>query len=372
VDLNVILIILAFSCFVIYLRYLQIFKSGILKRDLKLNSNKKTVSVIVAARNEENNLHHLLTALVNQSYPHHLFEIIIADDGSEDKTAEIVQSFMEKWDNIKFLSVQGREGVISPKKNALSQAIKISKNEIIMLTDADCITSKYWIESMTASYDVDTSMVVGFSYTRILDWEKASLVQKYEHLDFIFMFLAAAGAISSRKYFSCSGQNLSYSRKAFEKVDGFNQIGHLISGDDVNLMQLMRRCGLKIKFAFNTHSFVKTKPVESWIQLLNQRTRWASNFKWQMNLNPEFFYYLTAVFLNTFLPVILIFKIWFLGLGLLLLRMILEYDFIKLGFKVFELKKNKLKFYPFWFIMQPFYILLVTLLGILGIFKWKK
>jgi len=340
VDFNNILIIVTIVSFLIYLRYLQIFRSGINNRNLDLDTEKRTVSVIIAARNEESNLHHLLTALVNQSYPADLYEIIIADDGSEDRTSEIVQSFMSKWDNIKLVSVKGREEAASPKKNALAQAIKSSTNEIILLTDADCITGKYWIQSMVASYEEDTSMLVGFSYTRIIDWEKASLVKKYEHMDFIFMFLAAAGAIVSQKYFSCSGQNLSYTRKAFEQVGGFEQISHLISGDDVNLMQLMRKAGLKIKFAFNNHSFVQTKPVESWLQLLNQRTRWASNFKWQYNLNPEFFFYLTIVFLNTFLPIVMIFKVWYLGLGILLFRMHQEHKFVKLGFDVFDLEKN--------------------------------
>lgn len=371
-NINVILIIVSFSFFLIYLRYLDIFKNGLKNRKINLNTSKRKVSVIIAARNEENHIHQLLTALVNQSYPQELYEIIIADDSSQDKTAEIVDEFAQKWNNIRLFTVLDRKKALSPKKNALKQAIRSSRNEIILLTDADCITGKYWIESMVASYEDDTDMVVGFSRTRLLDWDKAALAQKYEHLDFILMFFAAAGAISSGKHFSCSGQNLSYLKKAYDQVEGFDQISHLISGDDVNLMQLMRRAGLNIKFAFNKHSFVKTRPVNNWGELLNQRTRWASNFKWQVGLNPEFFFYLIAVFMNTFLPVILFFKIWYLGVGLLLIRMVLEYKFIELGFKIFDLKKNMLKFYPVWFIMQPLYILIVTILGILGFYKWKR
>jgi len=371
-DFTTILIIVSCISFLIYIRYLLLFQKGVKERDNDLSSKKLTVSVIVAARNEEKNIHHLLTTLINQSYNRELYEIIIADDCSEDGTAGIVADFAEKWDNIRLISVEGRGEAASPKKNALTQAIKVSRNEIILLTDADCIAGKYWIESMVASYKDDTAMVVGFSSTRVIDWKKAGLAQKYEHLDFLLMFFAAAGAISTNRYFSCSGQNLSYRKEAYEKVKGFNDIAHLISGDDVNLMQLMRREGLKIEFAYNSHSFVKTKPVKSWSELLNQRTRWASNFKWQMKLNPEFFYYLTAVFFNTYLPFILLFKLWYLGLGMIFLRMYLEFRFIRSSFSIFQQGKNKLNFYPVWFILQPVYIFTVTVRGILGIFKWKR
>lgn len=366
------LIIISCLSFLVYIRYLLLFREGLSNHDNTQNNLKEKVSVIIAARNEEKDLPHLLTALVNQSYPIELFEIIVADDGSTDRTPEIVNEFCLKWPNVRLLSVRNRETAISPKKNALEQAISLSRNPVILLTDADCLMGKHWISSRLAAYQKDTAMLAGFSETRLVNWKKAPLFQKFENFDFNLMFIAAAGAISAGKYFSCSGQNLSYRKAAFEKVGGFSKIRHLISGDDVNLMQLMRQAGLKIDFSYNHHSFVKTKPVESWQRLLNQRSRWASNFRWQFSLNPEFFLYLTAVFLNTFLPIILLFRFWYLGLGMILLRVFLEYDLIKQGYQIFQLKKNKLNFYPVWLIMQPVYILIVTFLGIFDVFRWKK
>ena len=371
-NFNIGLIILTFVVLIAYLRYLQIFYLGIQIKSENFNSKKKNVSVIIAARNEGKNINHLLTSLVNQSYPKGMYEIIVADDASSDNTVKIVKEFSEKWNNIHLIEVKNRDKVVSPKKNALTQAIDSSKGEIIVSTDADCIMSKYWIEAMVASFEEDTAMVAGFSKTRITDWEKASLSQKFEHIDFILMFLATAGAISSGKYFSCSGQNIAYTRTAYDQVGGFEEIAHLLSGDDVNLMQIMRRQGLKVKFAFSNYSYVTTKPADGWSQLLNQRIRWASNMKWQIKLNPEFFTYLIYVFLITFLPILVILKIWWLGLGIILVRMLKEYQFIKLGFSIFRIEKNKLKFYPIWFILQPVYILVVSILGLMDVFKWKK
>jgi len=355
-----------------YFDYLRIFLRGLRNRKESLNFSKRKVSVVIAVRNEEKNISFLLTSLVNQSYPDDLYEIIIANDGSTDRTSEIVNEFSNKWSNIKLLEVKDRDKAISPKKNALQQAIDAANGEIIVSTDADCLAGKYWIESMVANFEDDVSMVAGLSKTKLEKWERSSLVRKFEHFDFLSMFFAAAGSISSGKYFSCSGQNIAYRKNAFEQVGKFEKIKHLISGDDMNLMQLFRKDGMKVKFAFSKHSYMQTKPVQNLKQFLNQRSRWASNTKWQLQLNPEFFVYLLSVFLMTFLPLILIFIIPWLGIILMLFKALLDYYFIKNGFSVFSIDSEKLKFFPAWFFLQPVYVILVGIIGQFNVFRWKK
>jgi len=360
-----------FAFLLIYLFYLRLFYIGLKNRNVKFNNAKPFVSVVVAVRNEEHNIARLLTTLVNQTYLSDQFQIIIANDGSTDGTASIVEKFSQKWDKIKLLNVTGREKAVSSKKNALSQAIEIADGEIILSTDADCQVGKYWIESMVSCFD-DNEMVIGFSRTKLADWAKASFIRKFEHFDFIAMLFAAAGAISSGKYFSCSGQNIAYKKAAFNKVGGFEKIKHLISGDDVNLMQLFRKSRMNVRFAFTDHSYVYTRPIKNIGKFLSQRSRWTSNMKWQILLNPEFFVYLLSVFFITFLQIIILFHFWQLGIGLLLMRMLLEIIFLKYGYEVFGEDKKKLMFYPVWFIMQPLYIIAVAVMGSLNIFSWKK
>ncbi len=367
---NIVYLIISISV-LIYLYYLRLFFIGLRNRKEPADTFKKKVSVIVAARNEEKNISKLLTSLVNQHYPEHLFEIIIADDGSEDSTATIIEQFAKKWENIKLIKVTNRKEVDSPKKNALSQAIEASSGDIILSTDADCIVGKYWISSIIANLK-RSDMVTGFSRTMIKDWKKSTLLHKFEHFDFVSMFAAAAGAISSGKYFSCSGQNIAYKKKSFLKVGGFEKIKHLISGDDVNLMQLFRKTGMKVSFSFSPHSFAYTVPCKSWSQFLSQRSRWSSNIKWQTSLNPEFFFYLICVFFIMILPIVLIFKVWWFGLGIILLRAILEIEFLKLAFSIFCEDKKRLLFYPAWLIIQPVYFVLIAFMGVMNFFRWKE
>jgi len=356
---------------IIYKRYINIYTKGI-NIPAKISSPRKyTASIIVAAHNEEGNISNLLTALVNQSYPTELMEIIIANDSSTDRTRDIVLSFQKRWPVIKLIDVVGRDTVQSPKKNALQQAIDKSCGEIILTTDADCIVGQYWVESMISNYEEDIDMVVGFSQTSIINWKKSSLVQKFEFFDFVVMYGVVAGAIAQGKYFSCIGQNLSYRKSTFYKVGGFERIKKYLSGDDINLLQLFRKEDAKVAFSFNRYSFARTRAASSWIQLFNQRSRWASNMKLQLKLNPEFFLYLLSVICLTSMIFITLFLDYKVGLLFIGTKAFFEYRFINKVFNKFKIDNNRLNFFPLWIILQPIFGIIVSLMGQVNMFKWK-
>ena len=77
---------------------------------------------------------YLLAALQQQTYPKELFEVIVIDDHSEDRTAEIVKQF----NDVKLLSLQN-ESINSYKKKAIETGIAAATGELIVTTDADCI-----------------------------------------------------------------------------------------------------------------------------------------------------------------------------------------------------------------------------------------
>ena len=93
----------------------------------------RRLSLVIPARNEERNISTLLRALENQSYPRHLFEVIVIDDHSTDSTAEMVQGFQ----GVRLLHLK-EEGINSYKKKAIATGIDAATGEIIVTTDADC------------------------------------------------------------------------------------------------------------------------------------------------------------------------------------------------------------------------------------------
>lgn len=336
----------------------------------EVNFEKKRVSVVIVARNEAKNLPLLMTSLLSQDYPRELYEIVFGDDDSEDDTEKIMHSYIEAGHNIKYIKSLGRDEAISPKKVALSMAIEAADGDIILTTDADCLVPITWISSMVSRFSDDVSMVAGYSRTLIPAWDKASLLQKYEHFDFALTYMVLGGGYTLGKSWACIGQNLAYRKSAWEAVGGFSKIMHLISGDDVNLMQLMRREGHKIIFNFAPASFTYTHPVKSWKQFINQRSRWASNIKYQLSFNPEFFFILFSMACLYWGGIILLFVNLKLGLLVLAYRIIIELLMVSYSHKHFGVSSRMLRFYPIWLMIMTFMLVFTMILGQLGIFVW--
>ncbi len=335
-----------------------------------LNFEKKRVSVVIVARNEAKNLPLLMTCLLSQDYPEELYEIVFGDDDSQDGTEKIIREYIEAGHNIKYIRSMGREDVVSPKKVALSRAIEAAEGDIILTTDADCMVPRSWITSMVSHFSEDISMVAGYSRTLIPAWEKASILQKYEHLDFALTYMVLGGGYILGKSWACIGQNLAYRKSAWEAVGGFSKIMHLISGDDVNLMQLMRQEKHKIIFNFSPASFTHTHPVKSWKQFINQRSRWASNMKYQLSFNPEFFFILFSMACLYWGSIILMFVNLRLGLLIFAYRILIELTMVSYSRKHFGVSARMLRFYPLWLIIQTFMLVFTMVLGQLGIFVW--
>jgi len=114
--------------------------------------NGTFISVIVAARNEEKNIGNLIAAIQKQNYHPHLFELIIVDDHSTDKTADVIKPFLSNQIQLIALNVSDKT-TVAYKKNAIDIGIKNSKGELIITTDADCIMSENWLSTIAAFYE---------------------------------------------------------------------------------------------------------------------------------------------------------------------------------------------------------------------------
>ncbi len=356
--------------FITYIYFCIRFWHGYRHFKNEISPVKKLVSVIIVARNEAANLRELFLCLLNQDYPRDLYEVILADDDSEDETEAIVTSYISSEMNVSYLKVDGRDQVISPKKQALEKAIAMAKGEIILTTDADCVLPPTWIKSMVSLFTDKVSMVAGYSRTYLKDWQQESTLHKYEHLDFAFTYMVMAGGYTIGRSWACIGQNLAYRRSAFYDVGGFDSIRHLISGDDVNLMQVMRRHGHKIVFNFSPASFVFTHPVKSWKQLVNQRSRWASNMKHQIKFNPEFFYILLSMAFMYWGGLLMIFFNLYLGIFIFAFRILIENITLHNARRHFGVTSQMMRFYPTWLVIQTFFLVFTMVLGQFNIFVW--
>ena len=333
------------------------------------------VSVVVAARNEEAFIGDCLASLVRQTCPADRYEVVVADDDSEDGTRDIVRAFAARHANVRLVTPGPEDAGLRAKKRPMNAGIRESRGEILLTTDADCRVPPTWVASTVAHFAPDVGAVVGFS--QVARSRSGGWVERLQGIDFLALMSAAAGALGVGVPLAASGQNLAYRRSLFEAAGGFREIGRRASGDDVLLLQLMRRAR-QGRIVFNTDpgAFVETHRTESLTGLVRQRLRWASNGASQARLNPPFFLYISAVFLsNLLIPLTLI-------AGLIrdasvtvpfacgIVKTLAEFAVLLCGASAFR-RFDLLRAFPLWAALQPFYIVFVGLFGSVGRFAWK-
>jgi len=272
---------------------------GVLRLRRCIQNETPSVSVIVAARNEEQTIGPLLDALLQQDYPD--YEILIVDDRSTDRTASIIRHYLDSNDNIRLITIETLSGSMPPKKNALEAGIRQARGEIMCFTDADCIPGTSWIRSLAACFTREVGLVAGFSpYSRNpspasphAQSEKSlmsRLLFRFIQYEELRGGLWAAGSIGLGLGWLCTGRNLAYRRTVWNEVGGFSRISHSVSGDDDLFLQLVRRTTRwKIRFTTDPQSYVRTVPPSGFGQFVEQRKRHFSAGKWFSPLLKAFF-----------------------------------------------------------------------------------
>lgn len=371
------LIIISLSFAVtIHSGYLIIFIIGFFIPGKHYSSETPKVSVIIAVRNEEQKIERCINSICNQTYSNKLFEVIIVNDQSDDATEEIVKSLQKKYNNLKVINIAERPQNYAPKKYAINEALKIADGAIILTTDADITVKPTWVESIVSFFEKDIGLVVGFSSVRENQTKK--IFQKFEALDFLMLMTATKGSVRIGIPVSCSGQNLSFRRKAFNDVGGFGAQDKTQSADDVLLLHLMRKSKKwKIVFADDPNAFVETDATASITGLLKQRIRWAAMgvSQFTKSLNLAVVSIATAV-VN--IGLLLLLTGYFL-FSAELQKFIMMAFFIKFIFELFIAvlgrvyfnKSQLLRYFPVLFVLYMPYILVISLFSLFGNFKWK-
>ncbi len=339
---------------------------------IKVGNNPKNhfISVIVAARNEENFLEKLLEILINQNYQN--YEVIISNDRSTDSTQEIIEEFSKKSSILKFITIEKESEKFVGKKNALNEAIKISSGEILAFTDADCLPSKNWLKEINRMYENDVDIVAG--YSPLISQKNNSFLNKIKNLERSSVFAVTAGSFFWHWGITCTARNFSYRKSIFEKVNGFSSISHIRSGDDDLMLQKISKFSKKMKFMFSPDSFVPSYDKEDFKSQISLEVRRGSKWK---------YYTLPIKILSLTIMIYYLFLLYFLIIGLsnpIFLKLFI-YSFVAktlsefLILFTFLLRIGKLEQLSVFIFAELFYIpyfIFFGLKGTFGKYKWKN
>jgi cellulose synthase/poly-beta-1,6-N-acetylglucosamine synthase-like glycosyltransferase len=244
-----------------------------LKRpDITRASLNTKVTVLIAARNEEERIRFTIDDIIAQDYPKHLTEVIIVDDHSTDATADIIRSYANS--GIKLLQLQADKPLNSYKKKAIAEAIGLSQGELMVATDADCRMGTKWLSSIVGYYETYSPVMISSPVTY---FEEKSLFERMQTLEFSYLIGIGAAFIGNGRASTCNGANLAYRKDVFYEVGGFTGIDDLASGDDELLLQKVAEVyPHRIGFFKNREAIVYTHAKHTLQEFLQQRRRWAS------------------------------------------------------------------------------------------------
>jgi len=267
--INIILVIFISTFFIEMFYYLYFFsKTGKTKKKKKVRKDSlPPVSVVICARNEEENLREHLPLILEQDYPS--FEVIVVNDCSVDNTSILLQNLGLKYPRLKVSQIKEDPKFTHNKKLALTIGIKASANEHLLLTDADCYpTSTMWIREMVSNYSGKTELVLGYGGYET----HPGFLNKFIRYETVFTAMQYMGFAERKLPFMGVGRNLSYKKSLFFRNKGFASHSHLNSGDD-DLFVSETATGVNTKVETNASSFTRSIPPDNWGNWFRQRKR---------------------------------------------------------------------------------------------------
>ena len=241
------------------------------RKKYKIIYRVPSVSIVLAARNEEAVIEKCLKTLKIQNYPKEKLEIIVIDDRSEDKTCKVASDFIKGKPQFKLILISDPPQGLTGKANALKIGIENSRGEIILSTDADCEVPPNWVSSMVSYFSDDVGLVAGFSTPPTKGWF-ASL----QALDHLFLISVASGFAGLGIAQSCIGNNIAFRRNAYDAVGGYDGVGFTVTEDAGLLRAIVKKTNYQISFNLTKPSLVTTRAARNLKELTSQRMRWLN------------------------------------------------------------------------------------------------
>jgi glycosyltransferase involved in cell wall biosynthesis len=308
----------------------------------KIAPKKIGISVIVCAKNEDENVAKFIPMLAEQDYLN--YEIILIDDASSDTTLEIFEKFKKIYSNIRLVKVENNEAFWGNKKYALTLGIKASQKDYLLFTDADCYpATKDWITTMSSQFTMNKTIVLGYGAHEKIVGSFLNKIIRFETM------------LTAIQYFSWSklgypymgvGRNLAYKKEEFYNVNGFIDHMKIRSGDDdlfINQVANSKNtavCYLRESF---TYSMPKTT-FKDWFNQKRRHLTTADLYKPFDKVRLLLFYASQLLFL-LFSIILLAFQYqWIVVLSIVIFRY--TFAWISLGFASLKLKEKDVMY---WF-----------------------
>jgi glycosyltransferase involved in cell wall biosynthesis len=321
------------------------------KREAEVNE-LKPVSVIICARNEEQNILNYLPKVLAQDYPD--FQVILINDRSWDETWDVMEAMARKDDRIKLVNIPDSGNDEFAKKFALTVGIKAAKHDQLVFIDADCYpASDQWLKNMAAKFSSTKRVVLGAgAYLR-----HKGMTNKLIRFDTCIIAAQYLSFAKAGVPYMGVGRNLAYKNELYDSVRGFKSHYHVASGDDdlfVNEVANKKNTAI----CFSDESITLSEPKKTFRDWRIQKRRHMTTgkyYKFKHKFLLGLFPMSYVLFLSFAITSALLHSFWYIPVGLIGIRLILQYT---ANWRVFKTMQSK---DVFWLI--PVYELIMLILN---------
>lgn len=339
--------------------------------NLKQSSNTNDFSIVVPFRNEEESISNLLKSVLTIDYPIANFEVIFVDDESSDASRNKITDSL-KDSKIKYSIINNYRYSNSPKKDAVTNAIKKAQFNWIITTDADCYLPETWLTSYNNFIDSKQPKMV---VSPVIYRNDGSFFEEFQYLDFISLQNATIGCFGIEKPFLCNGANLAYRKDIFESLNGFENNNHVASGDDVFLLEkFTERFPNDVHYLKHYDAIVATEPAHSFKTLVQQRVRWAAKTTSYNNWFSKFVGLIVLLMNATILDAFIFNVIGVINFNQLLLflflKIIIDHIFLNTTSKFFR-RPICVRYYLINSLLYPVFSVYIAFYAMLFNYKWK-
>ena len=240
-------------------------------RRLQPSADAPSVSVVIPARNEEQNIARCVRSVMANTYAG-TFNVVVVNDRSTDRTGDILTELRREFPSLVVHNTveAASDEVLRGKPRALDQGIAVSRGEVIMMTDADCIVGPDWIQTIAGIFgDPRVGLVPSFTVI-----EAETLFEKLQALEWIFNHTLASAGVGLRQPLGCFGNNLSIRRRVYDELGGYRSIRFSVT-EDLALLQAVAATAWEIRYPCSYAARVVTHPVKSFGSFIRQHQRWT-------------------------------------------------------------------------------------------------
>ncbi len=230
--------------------------------------NFPSISILIAARNEEQNILRCLESIHHLNYPKERLQILIGNDDSTDNTKQITLKYIEDKPHFQLITIQEKVENLTGKANVLAQLAREARGEYYFFTDADIAVPPTWIEAILAEFSEKVGVVTG-----ITTMESKNIFHELQGIEWLSSLYVMFWFAKLNVPLTGMGNNMAITREAYWQTGGYEKIGFSVT-EDYDLFRAILAADYEFKQAYCAEVLTISKPMNTWSELMQQRKRW--------------------------------------------------------------------------------------------------